>query len=94
MPRIHHGTLVANAVTYYTLDADYQNVEVLNRAAAGGPDLFFRVDGDDAEVLGNDNYIVSAGGFLQVPVPGVAGPTLITLISAGAPEYSVSGLVQ
>lgn len=92
MPRIVHQTLVANVASTVVLDGDYDDVEILNRSATD--DIYFRVDGVAATVGGADNYIVRAGQFLQVAVPGVAGATSVSLISAAAAPYSVTGVVR
>lgn len=90
MPRIKHGTLVAATVATVTLDRDYDIVEVLNR---GDDEIFFRVDKTNPAVDGDDAYVVVSGQWVQVSVPGSAGSTNIRLISAGTPEYTVTGVV-
>jgi hypothetical protein len=90
MPRIVHDTSVADTVAVVTLDADYDSVEVMSR---GESDIYFRVDGEDPTVEGDDCYLVLAGGFLEVPVPGRAGSSEIRLISTDATAYSVTGVL-
>lgn len=87
MSNIEHGTLVGSAVTTVTLDADAQEVEVLNRD--GVAEIYFTVDGADPTVGGDDCHVLPAAiGALQVHAPG-GGVTDIKLISSGTPKFSV-----
>lgn len=90
MAQIRHGTLVANVVTTVTLTAagdTVDNVEVVNRT--GTAEIYFRVDGTDPTVAGNDCEMLPATvGGLEVGVPGsFAG--VVKLISTGGQAYSV-----
>jgi hypothetical protein len=89
--RIVHGTLVAATVTTVTLDHDYNSVEVMNRSTTS--DLYFRVDGTDPVVAGNDSYVVPSGEYLQVDIPGWAKASEIRMISAGTPAFSLTGVI-
>jgi hypothetical protein len=90
MATIRHGTLVAATVTTVTFSADadtIDTVEVINRS--GSAEIFFTVDGTTPTVAGNDCEILPAAvGAVEVGVPGRAS-TVVKLISAGAPTYSV-----
>lgn len=87
--RTQHQTLATNTADTVTLDSDYDNVEVLNRATSG--DIYFRVDGTAPTVGGAGSFIVTPGQALQVSV-GSAGNTVVKLISSAATAYSVSGI--
>ena len=89
MPRSKHGTLVAATVTTVTLDRDYDSVEILNRGTTS--DLWVRVDKTDPVVAADDTYVCVPGGFIVLGVP-TAGLTVVKLISAGTPPYSVTGV--
>lgn len=84
-----HVTLTANAVTTITLDADYDNVEVLN--VDGGGVVYFTANGATPTVAGNGTVVLPAavGAVTLTPY----GPDLATikLISAGTPKVSVRG---
>jgi hypothetical protein len=84
-----HQTLAATVVDTVTLDADYDYVEVLNRASSG--DIYFRVDGTAPTVAGAGCYVVQPGQSLQVLVKS-PGNTVVKLISSATPPYSVTGV--
>lgn len=88
-----HQTLTAATVDTVTLNADYDNVEVLNRASSG--DIYFTVGGSTAPttpVVGAaGTYIVQPGQTLQVPVKA-SGNTVVKLISSAAAAYTVTGV--
>lgn len=72
-----------------SLDEPYELVEVLNRNGAG--EIYFRLDGTDPVIGGDDSQVVPAvigatevGGI-------VTQPTTVLLISAAACDYTVSG---
>ena len=86
-----HGTLVADTVATETLDADYDEVWVLNRGTTpGDDDIWVRTDGEDPDVDTDGSYFVPPGTQRPVPVH-VAGTTVVTLYcEAGTPKYEVS----
>lgn len=90
MARIVHGTLTADEVTTVTLtDLEYDQLEVMN--VDGAAAIYFRVDGEDPEVDGDDCEVVPATiSVLRVPTPAVDNE--VRLISSGTPKYSVRGL--
>lgn len=87
MAKIRHGALEADAVTTIDLATDFGKCEVLNR---GDVDIFFRVDGTDPEVDGDNCEVVPAGQWAVVEVT-TNGPTIVKLISSSTPSYSVRG---
>lgn len=90
MARIKHGTLSAATPATVTLDADYDQVEILNRDSA--LEIYYRVDGTTPTVAGDDCYPVLPGQGLLVSVP-TAGATQVQLISSGTAKYSVTGVL-
>lgn len=88
--RIVHATLVAATVDTVTLDRDYSEVEVTN--VDGVAPLYFTVDAAAPTVAGNDTEVLpGAIGRLRIP-SGSGSPTVVRLISAGTPKYSVKGI--
>ncbi len=88
MARIKHGTLVANQVTHVDLPANSGTVEIMILANAAA--IFFRCDGVDPAVDGDDCEVIPAGvgAALAVDLPD---PFDIRLISEGTPKYTVKG---
>jgi Domain of unknown function (DUF4082) len=90
--RIVHGLLAAATVETVILDVDYGRVEVVNRDGAG--EIYFAVDPDeDPTVGGDDTHVLPAAiSRLTVNAAKAAGtPTVVKLISAGGPKYTVRG---
>lgn len=87
--RIKHGTLVANTVTPVTIHPGSGTVEITIIANAAA--IYFRCDGVDPEVRGDDCEVIPAGigAALAVDLPD---PFDIRLISEGTPAYSVKGV--
>lgn len=89
MARIKHGTLVADTVTAVDLNPGMGEIEV---GILDDPDpIFFRVDGEDPEIDGDDCEVVPSGigAALRVDAPGEYE---VKLISVGTPRYWVRGL--
>jgi hypothetical protein len=83
-------TLTADTVATFTLDGDYDTVEVLN--GDGAAEVFFRVDGGDPEVDGAGCYYLPAAiGSLAVEVTSGA-TTVVKAISSGTPKVAVRGI--
>lgn len=83
-----HATLVAATVDTVTFDRDCDRVEVLN--ATGTADIYFTTEGSTPAVAGKNCYrLPSAIGALRVE-PDANGNTVVKLISAGTPSYSVT----
>lgn len=89
MADIQHGTLVSNQVTTVTLDANYRNVEVLNRS--GTAEIYFTVDGAVPTVGGADCQVLPAVVSVREVDSRASGTTVIRLISSGTPTWTVSG---
>lgn len=90
MANPQHFTLVAGTVKTFTLDADYDEVEVTN--VDGTAVVYFTADGS-APAVGADgsNILPAAIGFLTV-APRTHGATVVKAISAGTPRISVRGV--
>lgn len=88
MARIKHGTLVADEVTPVVISPSSGTAEVtiVSDPAA----IYFRCDGVDPVVGGDDCEVVPAGlgAALAVDLPS---PFDIRLLSEGTPTYSVKG---
>ena len=85
-----HATLVAATVYTVTLDGDYPKVEVLNRD--GTAEIYFTVDGSTPTVGGAGTFVLPATiGTIEVPVR-TSGATVVKLISAGTPKFSVTAI--
>jgi hypothetical protein len=83
-------TLTADTVATFTLDADYDTVEVLN--GDGAAEVFFRVDGEDPTVDGASCYYLPAAiGSLAVEVTS-GTTTVVKAISEGTPKVAVRGI--
>jgi hypothetical protein len=88
--RSAHETLVADVEDVVTLTTvEFNRVEVLNRHATGW--IYFTVDGETAEVEGNDTFAVAPNSGVTVADLSVATETDVHLISAVNAPYSVTG---
>ncbi len=88
---IKHAQLAAATVDTVTLSADYAEVEVVNRT--GDAEIFFTVDGATPAVAGNDTHVLPAAiGGVTVNPNADGGNTVVKLISAGTPKYTVRGV--
>lgn len=81
-------TLVANTADTITFGRDLDRVEVYSDGTAA---LYFTVDGTVPVVGASSTWELPAGAALSrdVAVP-TSGHTVVRLISAGTPRYSVS----
>lgn len=87
--RVAHGTLVANEVATVAFDIDKEHIEVLGRD--GASEIYFRVDGQDPTVGGEDCYVLPAViGSVIVDAAGSSN-AVVKLIAAGVTTYSVTG---
>lgn len=86
-----HVTLAAGGpATTVTFDQDFEQVEVLN--VDGAAAVYFRVGATAPTVEGTGSHVLPAAiSSVEVPVY-TSGPTVVKLISAGAPKVSVRGL--
>lgn len=85
-----HLTLTAATVDQVTLPGNYGRVEVLNRD--GSDEIYFTVDGATPTVGGDGTHVLPAQiGAVVVPSSG-RGATVVRLISAGTPAYSIRGI--
>lgn len=88
--KVKHGTLTSNTVATVDLGVDADTVEVVNR---GTQDIYFRIDGTNPTVAGDDCEIVTAGTALEV-TRKAAGNATAKLISTGAAAYTVRGVAR
>lgn len=87
---VHDKTLVAATEDTVTLGGDFQEVDVIN--LSGADELYCTADGSDAAVGGGNCFVVPAvaGASIRLSV-STPGDTVVRVISAGAPSYSVVG---
>lgn len=86
----HAKTLVASTVDTITFTDDVDAVEVVSDGVAA---IYVRVDGSAPTVAGAFSYVMPAGvqSVRTIPMPGRdAGSSVVKLISAGVPTYSVT----
>jgi len=94
--RIFHGTLVATVVQTVTFDRNFDAVEILNRN--GAAEIFVKAGtvaqppSDPAVDQADTEILPATIGSVEIPTPQ-AGDTVIKLISAGIPTFSVRGLI-
>ena len=91
---IKHATLTAGTADTVTLDGDYTSVEIINRD--GAAEIYVTVDTNVTPTVGGDNCDVLPAviGALTLDASGYGTPTVVQLISAGAPAYTVKGLLH
>lgn len=92
--RIVSATLTANTVDTITLDADYVAVEILNRD--GTAEIYATVDGGPTPTVGGNgcDVLPAAIGALTIDASAYGVPTIVKVISAGTPAYTVKGLLR
>lgn len=85
---VHDKTLAAGTVDTVQFADDCRKVEIVSNGTAS---LYVTVDGSTPTVSGPKTYIMPAGGpmarVIESPDPKA---TVVQLISAGTPTYSVS----
>jgi hypothetical protein len=87
-----HAQLAANTVDTVTLVSDYSQVEVINRD--GAAEIYFTVDGAAPTVGGDNTHMIPAAisGMTANAYAESGSPTVVRLISAGTPQYTVRGV--
>lgn len=84
---VHGKTLVASTVDTVTYAEDIPQVTVVSDGAAA---LFYTLDGSTPTVNGANCYILPAGAVsVDARWIPTSGATVVKLISAGTPTYSV-----
>jgi hypothetical protein len=84
-------TLTADTVTTFTLDGDYNSVEILN--GDGAAEVFVRLDGINPTVDGAGcNYLPAAIGALALDLPFGDTTDVVKVISSGTPKVAVRGI--
>jgi hypothetical protein len=86
--KVKHGTLTSNTVETVNLGHDADFVEVLNRGTFA---VYFRFDGTDPTVDGDDSEIVPPGTALEI-ARKAAGNAVVKLVSPGVCNYTVRGV--
>lgn len=87
----YHGQLTANTVDTITMDRDWGTVQVINDDGTSRID--FTVDGTAPVVGGTATGRVLPAAICVDSDAGIAGNavTVVKLISAGTPKYSIIG---
>ena len=86
---IRHVTLVANVATQVSVARDVREVGVIHKGNVTNP-IYVRADGTTAVVKANDTYTLLSGQQRWVPrIWSSGGPTLVSIISAGAADVEV-----
>lgn len=94
----YHGTLVIDTADTITMTRPYRTVRVVNRGTSG--DLFVRTDGTAAVESADDNWVVPAATYQDIPVRyapnepanSVANQPQISVICHTTNAYSVVGI--
>lgn len=85
-----HATLGASTVDVVTLGKNWRRVEVVNRDGAAA--IFVRLGSTSPGINGDDSDVLPAAIGSVVMRSEEAGNTVVRLISAGTPAYSVIGV--
>ncbi|WHM30192.1 hypothetical protein OH540_09175 [Streptomyces sp. BPPL-273] len=85
---VHGITLTASEITTVHFPDDVDEIEVLSHD--GAAPIYFTVDGSQPAIEGRASRIIPASISAATVQPPTAGPTVVKLISAGAPKVSVT----
>lgn len=85
MARKKYVQLVANTEQKVTL-AGRAPVRVI---CLGTSDVYFRMDGTDAVIRADENFVCPAGGIAEERGTDNDGTIIVSLISAGTPDVGV-----
>jgi hypothetical protein len=88
MANAKSGTLTANVVTTLTVNADGLGLQIVNRTQTGV--IWVRLDGTDPVAAADDNFSVLGVRHFVTRT----GAVQVRLISTGALDYSVEGVVD
>lgn len=88
MANAKSGTLVASTVSTLTVSADGRGIQVINRTQTGV--IWVRLDGTDPVAAADDCFAVL--GVRHFPTR--TGVITVKMISAGALDYTVEGMVD
>lgn len=86
--KVRHGSTTSNTVETVNLGHDADFVEVVNRGAVN---LYFRFDGPNPSVDGDDSEIVTPGTALEL-FRKDSGFAVVKLVSASGADYTVRGV--
>ena len=81
-----HATLVATVVDTVTITSQSSELVIYNRSSLS--DLYFRVDGTNPQIAGDDSHIVPINSNRRIGPPDPIN-IQVKLISVGTPPYSV-----
>lgn len=85
---VHELALAANTVDAVEFSSDLTRVEVVKDSGAA---IYFTIDGSEPSIKGTDCFYLPAGVACSREVSSPAyKTTVVRLISAGTPTYSVS----
>jgi hypothetical protein len=86
----YHGQLTANTVDTVTTDRAWEDIQIVSDGTAR---IDVTVDGTAPVVGGTPTGLVipAAVAVLTPPIPDSGTPTVVKLISAGTPHYSIIG---
>ncbi len=95
--KTYHSTLAASTVDTVTLTAWTRYVLVVNKSTTATDIIYVTTDGSAPHDAGDNTFCVPAGtskllfneGVEPEPALGVAGSTVVKLISTGTPAYGV-----
>lgn len=85
----YHGTLKATHVDTITFSLPHQIVRIFNRTATYP--IYIRVDGQDAFVGADENYVVAPNSYWDVPLPPQVAP-VVSVLSISTNDYSIVAL--
>lgn len=85
-----HHTLTAGVVDTVTFALAFDQLEILNRD--GSAEIYFTVDGSAPSVGGGNSFVLPASVGAAIVGISTSGGTVVKLISAGTPAYSVSAV--
>jgi hypothetical protein len=81
------GILTADVITRVNFPQYFSNITIVNRDTEGT--IWFRTDGIDPAVLGDDNYPVMPGAYVTVP-NGILTQEPITRVISGTSVFLIS----
>lgn len=94
MANPQHYTLAAATVKTFTLDEDYDQVEVTN--VDGAARIYFTIGADSTPAVATDgSHVVAAVAGSRATIRArTSGDTVVKCISSGTPMVSVRGITS
>ena len=95
--KTYHSTLAASTVDTVTLDAWSRYILIVNKSTTATDIIYVTTDGSTPHDSGANTFTVPANtskllfneGVEPEPALGLAGSTVVKLISTGTPAYAV-----